>query len=115
MWRFHKPSGQCLNGITQKRRNLKKMREFLWIVAVWFIAGVMSMLGLFVLWVKLIKKIFGFGQAGRLHPNGSFPFIHRESFVGLVRHRFGLLESVSHDHISQRGIVGFSKRHNRKD
>jgi hypothetical protein len=73
------------------------------------------MLGLFVLWVKLLKKIFGSGQAGRLHPNGDFPFIHRESFVGLVRHRFRVLESLSHNHICERSIVGFGKRHNRKD
>jgi len=63
----------------------------------------------------ILKMMFGFGQAGRKHPNGNFPFVHRESFVGLIRNRFRLLEHLSHNHISERGIVGFSKRHNRKD
>jgi hypothetical protein len=78
-------------------------------------AGVMSMLGLFVLWVKLIKKIFGFGQAGRLHPNGSFPFVHRESFVGLIPNRFRMFVSLSHHSVCERSIVGFGKRYSGKD
>jgi len=64
--------------------------------------------------VKL-KQMLGCGHPGRKHPNGSFPFIHRESFVGLIRNRFRLLESLSANHIRQRSIVGFGKRYSGKD
>jgi hypothetical protein len=63
----------------------------------------------------ILKMMFGFGQAGRKHPNGKFPFVHRETFVGVIRHRYGVLESLSPNHIRERSIVGFGKRHNRKD
>jgi hypothetical protein len=64
---------------------------------------------------RYLKRTFGSGQAGRLHPNGNLPFVHRESFVGLVRHRFRMLESLSPNYICERSVVGFSKRYSRKD
>lgn len=90
-------------------------REFLWIAAVRLLSGVSLMARLCLEAGGILKMMFGFGQAGRKHPNGNFPFIHRESFVGLVRHRFRMFESLSHNSICERPIVGFSKRHNRKD
>jgi hypothetical protein len=63
----------------------------------------------------IVKTMFGFGHRGQLHPNGDFPFIHRETFVGVVRCRDWLIGRISHDSVSGRDIVGFSKRHHRKD
>ena len=63
----------------------------------------------------ILKMMFGFGQAGRKHPNGSFPFIHRESFVGLIPNRFRVLVSLSNHSVCERSIMGFRKRHCRKD
>jgi hypothetical protein len=63
----------------------------------------------------ILRMMFGFGQAGRKHPNGKFPFIHRENFMGIVSDRFGIFERVSHHSVFERPIVGFSKRNNRKD
>ena len=63
----------------------------------------------------ILKMMFGFGRRGQLHPNADFPFIHRETFVGVVRCRDWLIGRISHDSVSGRDIVGFSKRHNRKD
>jgi hypothetical protein len=63
----------------------------------------------------ILRMMFGSGQAGRKHPNGNFPFVHRESFVGLVRNRFGMFVSLSNHSVCERRIVGFSKRHSRKD
>jgi hypothetical protein len=73
------------------------------------------MIALCVRLVRYLKKIFGSGQAGRLHPNGNFPFVHRESFVGLVPNRFRVLESLSHNYIRERSIMGFGKRYSGKD
>jgi hypothetical protein len=63
----------------------------------------------------ILKMMFGFGQVGRKHPNGNFPFIHRESFVGCVRNRFGMFISLSNHSVCERRIVGFGKRYSGKD
>jgi hypothetical protein len=103
-----------LNGI-QQRRVQKKMKEYLWNLAVWSLAAGISTVALCVRLARYLKRTFGSGQAGRLHPNGNFPFVHRESFVGLVRHRFRVLQSLSANHICERSIVGFGKRYSGKD
>ena len=90
-------------------------REFLWIAAVRLLSVVLLMARLCLEAGGIVRTMFGFGHRGRKHPNGSFPFIHRESFVGLISHRFRVLESLSHNSICERPIVGFSKRHSRKD
>jgi len=91
------------------------MKKCLWILAVRFVSVVMSMARLCLEAGGILKMMFGFGQAGRKHPNGKFPFIHRETFVGVIRHRYGMFESLSANHIRERSIVGFSKRYSRKD
>jgi len=91
------------------------MKKCLWILAVRFALVVSLMARLCLEAGGILKMMFGFGQAGRKHPNGNFPFVYRESFVGLIRNRFRVLESLSHNHIRERSIVGFGKRHNRKD
>ena len=109
-----KLNGRCWNGKAQ-RRNQKAMKEFLWILAVRLVSVVMLMVRLFHEAGVILKMMSGFGQAGRKHPNGKFPFIHRESFVGLIHHRFRVLESLSANHIRERSIVGFGKRYYGKD
>ena len=111
---FQRSSGQCLNGKHQ-RRNQRTMKKCLWIFAVRFVSVVMSMARLCLEAGDIVRTMLGFGQAGRKHPNGNFPFIHRESFVGLVRHRFRVLESLSNHSICERPIVGFGKRFSGKD
>jgi len=91
------------------------MKEYLWNLAVWSLAVGISMIALCVRLARYLKRTFGSGQAGRLHPNGKFPFIHRESFVGLVRHRFGMFVSLSNHSVCERRIVGFGKRYSGKD
>jgi len=51
-----------------------------------------------------------FGQSGRPHPNGDFPFIHRESFGGVVRSCGLLIQRIRSGAISARPIVGLVKR-----
>jgi hypothetical protein len=51
-----------------------------------------------------------FGQSGRPHPNGEFPFIHRESFSGVVRSCGHLIQRIYSGAISTRPIVGLVKR-----
>ena len=51
-----------------------------------------------------------FGQSGRPHPNGEFPFIHRESFSGVVRSCGLLIQRIHSGAISARPIVGLVKR-----
>jgi hypothetical protein len=51
-----------------------------------------------------------FGQSGRPHPNGEFPFIHRESFSGVVRSCGLFIQRISSGAISARPIVGLAKR-----
>ena len=114
MSKFQKLSGQCLNGKHQ-RRNLKAMKEFLWIVAVKLLSVVSLMARLCLEAGDIVRAMFGFGHRGRKHPNGNFPFIHRESFVGLVHNRFRVLVSLSNNSICERHIVGFNKRYSRKD
>jgi len=87
------------------------MKEFLWISAVRLLSVVSLMARLSLEAGGILKMMFGFGQAGRKHPNGNFPFIHRESFVGIVRGRYRMLEYFSHHSISGRPILGFSKRY----
>ena len=62
-----------------------------------------------------MRTMFGFGHRGQKHPNGNFPFIHRQDFVGIVSCRNWLISRVSHDSLCGRYIVGFAKRYNRKD
>lgn len=91
------------------------MKEFLWILAVKLLSVVSLMVRLSLEAGDIVRTMFGFGHRGQLHPNGSFPFIHRETFVGVVRCRDWLISRVSHDSLCGRDIVGFPKRHNRKD
>ncbi len=91
------------------------MKEFLWRLVGKLLSVVSSMARLSLEAGGIAKAMFGFGQAGRKHPNGDFPFIHRETFVGLIHHRFRMFKSLSGHSISERPIVGFIKRHNRKD
>jgi hypothetical protein len=51
-----------------------------------------------------------FGQSGRQHPNGEFPFVHRESFSGVVRSCGHLIQRIHSGAISARPIVGLVKR-----
>ncbi len=51
-----------------------------------------------------------FGQSGRPHPNGDFPFIHRESFSGVVRSCGHFIQRIHSGAISARPIVGLVKR-----
>ena len=51
-----------------------------------------------------------FGQSGRPHPNGEFPFIHRQSFSGVVRSCGHLIQRISSRAISARPILGLVKR-----
>jgi len=51
-----------------------------------------------------------FGQSGRPHPNGEFPFIHRESFSGVVRSCGHFIQRIHSGAISARPIVGLVKR-----
>jgi len=51
-----------------------------------------------------------FGQSGRPHPNGEFPFIHRESFSGVVRSCGLLIQRIHSGAISARPILGLVKR-----
>ena len=51
-----------------------------------------------------------FGQSGRPHPNGEFPFIHRESFSGVVRSCGLLIQRIHSGSISYRPILGLVKR-----
>ena len=51
-----------------------------------------------------------FGQSGRPHPNGEFPFIHRESFSGVVRSCGHLIQRIHSGAISARPILGLAKR-----
>ena len=51
-----------------------------------------------------------FGQSGRPHPNGEFPFVHRESFSGVVRSCGHLIQRIHSGAISARPIVGLVKR-----
>ena len=51
-----------------------------------------------------------FGQSGRPHPNGEFPFIHRESFSGVVRSCGLLIQRIHSGAISARPILGLAKR-----
>ena len=90
-------------------------KEFLWIAAVRLLSVVSLMARLCLEAGDIVRTMFGFGQAGRKHPNGNFPFIHRESFVGLVPNRFRVLVSLSNHSVCERHIMGFRKRHNRKD
>ena len=87
------------------------MKEFLWISAVRLLSVVSLMIRLSLEAGDILKAMFGFGQAGRKHLNGNFPFIHRESFVGIVRGRFRLLKSLSHHSVCERDVVGFNKRY----
>jgi len=87
------------------------MKEFLWISGVRLLSVVSLMIRLSLEAGDILKMMFGFGQAGRKHPNGNFPFIHRESFVGVIRGRYRMLESVSHHSICERNVVGFNKRY----
>jgi len=91
------------------------MKKCSWILAVKFVSVVMLMVRLLVEAGGMVKAMFGFGHHGQLHPNGKFPFIHRENFVGAVRCRDWLIRSVSHNSFCVRDIVGFRKRHSRKD
>jgi len=90
-------------------------REFLWIAAVRLLSVVSLMARLCHEAGGILKMMFGCGHLGRKHPNGNFPFIHRESFVGLVHHRFGMFQSLSNHSIRERPIVGFGKRYSGKD
>jgi hypothetical protein len=54
------------------------------------------------------------GHPGRRHPNGKFPFIHRETFVGGIHFKHRLISDISHGHIFDRHILGFSKRQKEK-
>ncbi len=51
-----------------------------------------------------------FGQSGRPHPNGEFPFIHRESVSGVVRSCGHFIQRIHSGSISARPIVGLVKR-----
>ena len=51
-----------------------------------------------------------FGQSGRPHPNGEFPFIHRQSFSGVVRSCGLLIKRIHSGAISARPILGLAKR-----
>ena len=91
------------------------MKEFLWRLVGKSLSGVMLMARLCLEAGDIAKAMFGFGQAGRKHPNGDFPFIHRETFLGLVRHKYGVLVSLSNHSVCERPIVGFGKRYYGKD
>ena len=51
-----------------------------------------------------------FGQSGRPHPNGEFPFIYRQSFSGVVRSCGLLIQRIHSGAISARPILGLVKR-----
>ena len=51
-----------------------------------------------------------FGQSGRPHPNGEFPFVHRQSFSGVVRSCGHLIQRIHSGAISARPILGLVKR-----
>ena len=51
-----------------------------------------------------------FGQSGRPHLNGEFPFIHRESFSGVVRSCGHLIQRIHSGAICARPILGLVKR-----
>jgi len=51
-----------------------------------------------------------FGQSGRPRPNGDFPFVHRESFSGVVRSCGLLIQRIHSGAISARPILGMVKR-----
>ena len=86
------------------------MKEFLWISAVRLLSVVSLMIRLSLEAGDILKMMFGFGQAGRKHPNGKFPFIHRESFSGVVRSCGLLIQRIHSGAISARPIVGLVKR-----
>jgi len=86
------------------------MKEFLWISAVRLLSVVSLMIRLSLEAGGILKMMFGFGQAGRKHPNGEFPFIHRESFSGVVRSCGLLIQRIHSGAISARPIVGLVKR-----
>jgi len=59
--------------------------------------------------------MFGCGRLGLKHPNGKFPFIYRQEFVGGVHYGHWLICRLSHNIVLGRDILGFGKRLDRKD
>ena len=86
------------------------MKEFLWIAAVRLLSVVSLTIRLSLEAGDILKAMFGFGQAGRKHPNGEFPFIHRQSFSGVVRSCGLLIQRIHSGAISARPILGLVKR-----
>ena len=68
------------------------------------------------LWLEAGKAVQELlcGRRGLKHPNGKFPFIHRETFVGGVHFKHRLISDISNHNFSVRHILGFCKRQKEK-
>jgi hypothetical protein len=112
MLMFPLQGGQCWFGKPQ-RSYQKKMSKYLLILVRKLLQVVTFVADLWLEVGKVAQELLC-GRRGQKHPNGKFPFIHRENFVGGIHFKHRLISDISYNNFYARHILGFCKRQKEK-